>query len=336
MGDKKFYIFLSFFAILSFAILIFGINYDFSFDFVEILDSIFGNSQSTNALIIDYRFQRIAQAFLTGAGLSLSGVFIQALIRNPLADPYILGTSSGSAFFVNLLFIGWIGFETVSLVFLPFLGFLGSLFSLFTIFILSKNQGIWSQKNDILVIGVAVSSFFTAMTGLLIFKVSEINQLKSIVFWTFGSFNKSSTLSLVFSLGIIVLGTIWGILNNRKLDVLVLGVEKAKSLGLNFGRFHTSLLIMSSLLVGILIAFVGPIGFVGLIIPHVSRGFFGYNHLKTIPASIFIGGVYLAACDLLSRMLYPPAGIPIGIITAILGVPFFVYLIFGKRGMENS
>jgi iron complex transport system permease protein len=285
---------------------------------------------SPNETILKLRITRMVTAFSAGAVLSLCGLFMQALVRNPLADPYLLGASSGAGLGVVLITTGLIPFILFqSIWFVPIVAFGGSFISLVIVL------GLGHLRKDtetyrLLIAGIAVSSFFTALTGLVIYKFAESDNLRSVMFWTLGSFQRSSLESAITGLLGIMVAVLFGFMQGRKLDVLSLGGQHALSLGLNTAKFRIWILLVTAFCTGSITAFTGPVGFVGLMIPHFSRGICGAGHRKNTGITAVMGGFYLVTCDTLGRGLLPPAGLPIGIITALLGIPFFIFLLLRK------
>ncbi|MCI4670457.1 MAG: iron ABC transporter permease [Bacteroidia bacterium] len=296
----------------------------------EILGILAGAENSNRLIVIDLRLSRVLLALCTGAVLTLSGFFMQVLIRNPLADPYIMGVTAGAGLGVNLLILGLIPIGVYSMFTLPLFAGLGAALSLFLVMLMGF-RAFYEDNSRLLIAGVAVSAMFTAATGLLIYTQAQDDQIRQMVFWSFGSLDKGNWESVRVCSIVLLVGWSSGILLHRRLDVLGLGDIEAQSLGMNVIRMKIGLLILASLIVGATVAFTGPIGFVGMMIPHFSRSFFGGLHLKNIVFGTLLGGIYLALCDLLGRWILPPAGLPIGIVTAILGVPFFLYLLFKKQ-----
>lgn len=278
--------------------------------------------------ILRLRIYRVLTVLFSGAVLSLCGLYMQALVRNPLADPYLLGASSGAGFGVSLVtaqIITWIS----SIWFLPVIAFLGSLLSLMIVLFIGR----WRREHQtyrILIAGVAVSSMFTALTGFMMYVFTGPDALRSVLFWTLGSFNQSGRESALVSSIAFIPVILFGLFRARKLDVMILGDAHARSLGLNLQAFRTELLLVCAFSAGLIAAFCGPIGFVGLMIPHFTRAWFGVSHRRNILGLPIIGGTYLLFCDTLGRELIPPAGIPIGIITALFGIPFFLFLLGRK------
>lgn len=285
---------------------------------------------STHDAILKLRITRMLTAFSAGAILSLCGLYMQALVRNPLADPYLLGASSGAGLGVVLITTGVIPFVLFqSIWFVPIVAFAGSFLSLLIVLGLGHIRKD-TETYRLLIAGIAVSSFFTALTGLVLYKFSETDNLRSVMFWTLGSFQRSSFESAATGLTGLTLAILFGFIHGRKLDVLSLGGQHALSLGLHTAKFRIYILLVTAFCTGSITAFTGPVGFVGLMIPHFSRGFCGAGHRSNTWVSAALGGMYLVACDTLGRGLLPPAGLPIGIITALLGIPFFIFLLLRK------
>lgn len=318
-----------------FALLLLGLllsmttgSYDFSFG--EIAEAILHPEAPGRLVVWELRLPRALTAALAGAILSLSGFYMQVLVRNPLADPYIMGLTAGAGFGVNLAILGLIP-VSIGIVGKPIMAGLGALLSLVLLF----GLGFRSLKHDshkLLIAGVAVSAMLTALTSFMIFRFAEDNHIREVVYWTFGSLQYASWNSVGYIAPMAGLSLIFGLLTARRMDVLMLGTETAHSLGLHTARFKLLLLLVASLTVGTLVAFTGPIGFVGMMIPHACRSLFGMQHRPNMIYGTLLGAAFLPLCDALSRLIYQPAGLPIGIITALLGVPFFLYILFsGKR-----
>lgn len=301
--------------------------YDFSLG--EILQ-ILGGAELPNAMvIIDLRLTRILQAIITGSVLSLAGFYMQALIKNPLADPYIMGLTAGAGFGVNLVILGLIPFVTASAFTYPLFATLGGVASL--ILVLGFGfKALFEDNAKLLIAGVAVSAIFAALTGVLIYTQADSDQVSRLVFWTFGSFSRARWESVKVSALMLGVAMIFGFIYARKMDVLSLGDRQAQSLGLRVSRFKLLLLLISSIVVGGTVAYTGPIGFVGMMVPHACRTLFGSAHRPNVFYAALLGGIFIGACDVFSRWVWPPVGLPIGIITAILGVPFFLYVLFSS------
>lgn len=294
------------------------------------LFQVFGGADHPQAgVILNLRLPRIAMALLTGGMLTLSGFLMQAVVRNPLAEPYIMGVSSGAGLGVNLLLLGLAPVAAFSLFTLPLFATAGAMASLLLVLAL----GGWHLQEDtsrLLIAGIAVSSLGTALVGMMLFFAGRDNQVRNIIFWTFGNFDRSSPESVGICALILGVGLALSRALAYRLDVLLPGEATATSLGLPVRRFRLGILLLASLLAGATVAFAGPVGFVGLMGPHFSRALFGTSHQHALVPGVWLGALFLAAADVLARRVLPPAGLPIGIVTALLGAPFFMYLLFRK------
>lgn len=329
--DKKHIIVLLGFLFLAFLSLILGLHIgSYQISSSEILQIIGGNTSEKSNIILETRLPRVILAMSCGAILSLCGFFMQALLKNPLADPYIMGVTSGAGLGVNLLLIFGANLLTFSIFTQPFFACIGSLLSLFLVISLGY-KSLFARSERLLLAGVACSSICTAFTGVLIYRFSENDQIRKMIFWTFGNFEKATPEIALIAAILAICCILFGIFYSPTLDVLILGEEQAHSLGLSIRKNNGILLIFTSLFTGGIVAFTGPIGFVGMMIPHFCRAFLGSSHRKNMIFGAFMGGTYLSLCDSLSRWFLPPVGLPIGIITAILGVPFFIYILYKEE-----
>lgn len=294
----------------------------------EVIDLIFAPESLPKVIVRDLRLTRVLMAMLSGGLLTLGGFMMQALVRNPLADPYIMGLSAGAGFGANLRLLGIITIGGFAL--LPLYAFIGACLSLGLLLLLGFRH-LASNSTRLLIAGIAVSSFFVALTGLMIYTAQDSEDLRAVIFWSFGSFAGTSWEAIWVSS--ILLITLWGfaITNSHRLDLISMGDLQARSLGMRTGYMKLWILGLTSLCVGGSIAYTGPIGFVGLMVPHFSRSILGGLHGPNLLFGTLLGAVFLAACDLISQVIYPPVGLPIGILTALLGVPFFLQLLFSNR-----
>jgi iron complex transport system permease protein len=289
----------------------------------------FNPNDATQYAIVYLRLPRLIMAFLVGGALAFSGYIIQALVNNPLADPYILGTASGAALGANLVFFGIIPISVAGMYLPPVFAFLGAFMVTFTAIAIAYKKGR-IVPSQLLLGGIALSSLLTAITSLLTFLSDSEGKLKTIIFWTLGSFERSQW-SDVPLLGVVtVCFAVLFTLLHKQIAILLLGENRAYHLGLDISRLRWLILTAMALTTGVAVATVGTIGFVGLVIPHIVRGIFGVSHRYNSLFATWIGGIFMLSCDLLARLVYPPAGLPIGILTSFLGVPFFLYLLLKK------
>ena len=276
------------------------------------------------------RLPRVLLAILVGGALALSGCVMQGLFRNPLADPGLLGISSGAALFVGLAIVFPIALPVILALYLPmFAAFVGSLVVTFIIFLLSR-QGNNSLAR-LLLVGIAINALCGAAVGILSW-LSNDTQLRQLSLWGMGSLGQSqwSTLLAAASLAIPATVGIW--LLARRLNLLQLGDEEAHYLGVDVKRTQRQLLILSALLVAAAVAVSGVIGFVGLVVPHLVRMWLGADHRWLVPGSVLAGALLLLIADTLARTLVVPAEMPVGLITSLIGGPWFLTMIFRNQG----
>ncbi|MCL4502620.1 MAG: iron ABC transporter permease [Deltaproteobacteria bacterium] len=271
------------------------------------------------------RGPRVLLAGLVGATLSLGGLVFQALLRNPLADPYILGISGGSAVGAILgLLAGWALFPGVAL--LAFLGSMGTL--LLVLLITAGSSG--TRKGSLLLAGVMVNAFCSAVIIFLV-SITQDARLHNMLYWLMGDLSMafpeqaSSLIYLLLPCFLVILGLA------RPLNLLLMGEETALALGLNVAVISQVLLIVTSLMVSLAVCQSGLVGFVGLVVPHLFRLLLGPDHRLLIPACLLGGGGYLILCDLISRVLPSQGEMPVGVITALLGAPLFILLLLRSR-----
>lgn len=288
-------------------------------------------SEMDQTLIWELRFPRVILALLAGAGLTLVGHILQTLVNNPLADPHLLGLSSGAS-------LG----SVVGLFFAPFLpfaltvqacSFLGALLALLFLLLISAHKGNMPSERLILA-GVSISSLFLALTNLTVLTVDGGRAAGSILFWNMGSLGGATWEQLTWPFICLIGACLITLKNSRALDALSLGTEPAQTLGINVQKIRWLLLLTVALLTSVLVTLTGPIGFVGMIIPHVSKMLIGPLHQRSLPWGMLIGAVFLTWMDALSRTFFSPQELPIGVITAFIGAPFFVYLL--KRRGQNE
>lgn len=302
---------------------------DFNYSEQDIFNSLYHRDSEVFIVIWKLRFVRILTAWLCGAILSLCGLVMQSLFRNGLADPYILGTSSGASLGVNLLILGYIPVYFGALTY-PAFAFLGAMGILLLALHLSQLRSEQYIQN-VLLTGIALSSLCNAALAWLTYQSAHTEKLRMIIFWTLGSFEYSNEKYLVFLLFTLFFGGVWTFIHHKSLDISYLSIANAQGLGLSVKKFQYHMLFVSSFMVAVVVAIAGPIGFVGLMIPHFARGLAGASHKKLIPVTVMLGGTYLMSADVLVRWLYPPVGMPVGIITALIGTPFFIYLQFKRQ-----
>jgi len=296
-----------------------------SIDFSKIFEK--GNVHSK--IFFDLRLPRVLLAIFVGGTLSLAGAVLQALFRNPLASPFTLGVSGGSAFGAALIIgLGLSGgIFGVPLLFLSAFSF--ALLTVFGVYSLAKIKGI-ILTGTLLLAGV-VANFFYSACILLIQYISDYARTYQTVIWMMGSLDIIGMKMLLWSMPLLAIGWIFLLGEAKGLNVVTQGEEVALSLGIEVPYLVKKIYFISSLLVGISVAIAGPIGFVGLIVPHMVRMLIGQDMRGVLPVSLLSGSIFLVLADLLARILLSPTQLPVGLITAFLGVPFFLFLLRQKR-----
>ncbi|MFQ1021095.1 MAG: FecCD family ABC transporter permease [Thermoprotei archaeon] len=282
-------------------------------------------------IIYYLRLPRVILALLVGASLAMGGVVVQAMFRNPMAEPYVIGLSSGAALGASLA-------STLSLYFLgPYtmqiMAFVFALLSTFLVYALARALGpssvIGTSSGVLLLSGIAVSLLFGSLSSFVIYVNAA--QRPEVIFWLLGSLADAEWQEIPFVFGIVAICALALYAFRRDLDALSLGDEDALYVGVNVKNVKVALMSITALMVATVVSVSGLIGFVGLMIPHMTRMSFGSAHRVLLPFSAIMGGVFLLLCDDLARTAMAPLEIPIGIITAFVGVPFF-FVLLKKRG----
>jgi iron complex transport system permease protein len=287
-----------------------------------------GEAASRNILLF-LRLPRVIEAAVIGAGLAVVGAFLQGLLRNPLADPYVLGISSGAAFGATIaILVGW------GLFGIGASAFGAALLTIYTVYLIARS-GSRLSVTSLLLAGIALSTFLSALIALLMLLHHE--QMTKIFYWTMGSFNLVFWDKVLFSAPLILLGSILLYFFARDLNVIMTGEETAEHLGIDTERVKHWILLLASLITAAAVSTTGIIGFVGLIVPHIARLLVGPDNRGLIPFTALCGALFLIWTDLLARTVLAPAEIPVGIITSALGGPFFVYLLIkAKKNTKGS
>jgi iron complex transport system permease protein len=290
---------------------------------------------TTHYAIVHLRLPRLLLALVVGASLAFCGYLMQAMVNNGLADPYLLGTASGASLGAVIVFFGFVEMTIAGIYMPPVFALMGAFVVTLVVVMLGyrKRQLIPAQ---LLLAGIAISSLVTAMVGLLTFLSDSEGKLRSVIFWSMGSFERASWTMLPYPATALGVALFLFAFMQKQLNILLLGADRAQALGVQVVQTRWAILATVSIVTGFAVATSGPIGFVGLIIPHVTRGLMGATGKANLLFCAFIGAFFMLLCDLLSRLLYPPAGLPIGIITSFFGVPFFVYLLSRKNYKFSS
>ena len=284
-------------------------------------------SSGREAIVWEIRLPRALLAIMVGSGLAIVGASLQAVTRNMLADPHLLGISSGGAFgaILALLHTGmFIGLLTV-----PLLAFAGALLA--TIIVLGVIRLANATSADRLVLaGVAVSFIIMAAANILIF-LGDPRASHTVVFWMLGGLGLAQWNQLVYPLTILLLCGTWLMSRAKLLNAMTVGDETAATLGISVARFRLAVFIVGALITGVMVAFSGIIGFVGLMVPHIARMLVGGDYTRVILASALIGAIFLLWADIIARTLMAPEDMPIGIVTGLIGGIFFIWLL-SRRG----
>lgn len=281
---------------------------------------------AVEAIIWQVRAPRVVLAAVVGAGLAIAGVALQAIVRNELADPYVLGVNSGASLGAALAILFGFG-AGLGQYSLQASAFVGALVAMGLVLLVARGSGRVSSLR-ILMAGVAVGYALSAATSFLVFASDSAEGSRSVMFWLLGSLNlaawggplMAACAAVVISIGILL----W---LSRSLDILSLGDDTALSSGIDPARLRLVLIVIISLLVGVMVATTGSIGFVGLVVPHFARRIVGARHRVAIPAAALLGAILLVCADVLSRWLLAPQEIPIGVVTALLGTPLLLILV---------
>jgi iron complex transport system permease protein len=302
---------------------------------IPVLNFINGDlNDNERSLLLLIRLPRVLLAALVGASLAVSGAAMQGLFRNPLADPGLIGISSGAALSVAAMIVligpvsGMLGLYGISIA-----AFIGGLTTALLIFKFAHLKGIFSVTYMLLA-GIAINALAGAGTGLLTY-ISNDEQLRTLTFWTMGSLGGALWPSVIVVLTIIVPSTILLVRYAKQLNILLLGEQEARYLGVNTQHLKFVIIMTTALSVGAAVAVSGIIGFVGLVIPHLIRLTIGPNHRVLIPASALLGAILLVIADTVSRTVVSPAEMPVGIITSLIGGPFFLWLLLNQNTLRS-
>ncbi len=285
----------------------------------ELLALIQGTGSPLNhSLVFDLRLPRALAAFAAGALLSIAGVLMQVLLRNPLADPYVLGVSGGSALAALLAML-----FGASTLWLTGSAFAGALLSIFLVFSFAHSRGSWTISR-LLLTGIILASGWGALISFVLV-ISPPEKIHGMLFWLMGDLSYDRPLSIAYI--ILFFGFSLTMLISRQLNILLWGDLQAGSLGIDTRRLRIIIFFLSSLLTAGAITLAGSIGFVGLVIPHLVRLIIGTDHRLLVPASALTGGALLICADTLARTVLAPQQLPVGVLTALIGVPLFLYLL---------
>jgi iron complex transport system permease protein len=281
---------------------------------------------SDDAIVWQERLPRALVAAACGAGLGLSGVILQSLLRNPLADPFVLGVSSGASTGAVLVGVLGLGGGAIGLSGGAFIGALAAFG-----FVLLLARFSTAGTAGVILAGVASTQLFSALTSLVVFAFADSDETRGVMFWLLGSLEGMRWNDVTLSACVVVASAIVCLMSARSLDAFAFGEDVAASLGIHVTRTRLVLLIVTALLTATLVSIAGAIGFVGLVLPHAARLMFGQRHSRVIPATIVLGAVFMVWVDAASRVVFAPTPLPVGVGTALVGVPVFVALLLRGR-----
>ena len=279
-------------------------------------------------VVWNYRLTRALVAAACGAGLATCGVVLQSLLRNPLADPYLLGISAGASTGAVLVVLMGVGGGLVSL---SAGAFVGAMAAFALVILLARASGASGGTGQIILAGIAGSQLFNALTAFLITKSASSEQARGILFWLLGNLSGVRWPSVWLAVPVAIVGLAVCLWHRRALDAFTFGRDSAASLGIPVRRVQLVLVACAALVTAVMVSVVGAIGFVGLVIPHAVRLLLGTGHSRLLPASALGGALFLIAADVLSRTLIKGQVIPVGVVTALVGAPVFALILIGRR-----
>ena len=306
-----------------------------STSYQDLFNYIFGFLLNTNDIdpikekvITNIRFPRILLSILVGASLAVSGAALQGIFKNPMADPGIIGVSSGAA--VGAVIILSLGFASYSLLMLPIFSFIGGLSAAFIVFIISRLASS-STSSSFILSGLAVSTFLNSVISLIILSSKKFGELTSILNWLAGGFQDARWEHVYMTFPIVLTAIPFLIIYSNRINILSLSDDSAKSLGLNVNKDKFIILILATLVTSVSVAVSGILAFVGIMIPHITRLIVGPDNRVVIPVSALIGSLFILSGDLLARTVMLPNEIRLGVITSFIGAPYFIFLLIKQR-----
>lgn len=281
---------------------------------------------SEDAIVWQERLPRALVAAACGAGLGVCGAILQSLLRNPLADPFILGVSSGAS--TGAVLIGVLGLGG-SAIGLSGGAFVGALLAFGLVLLLARYSS--GGTGSIVLAGVASTQLFSALTSLVIFGFADSDETRGVMFWLLGSLEGMRWDDVALTVVVALVGVVIALFHMRSLDAFAFGEDVAASLGISVTRTRIVLLTLTALVTAALVSVAGAIGFVGLVLPHAARLLFGQRHSRIIPAAAILGALFMVWVDAGSRVAFAPTPLPVGVGTALVGVPVFVLLLVRRR-----
>jgi iron complex transport system permease protein len=300
-----------------------------SYSLQEVIDALMGRGTWSSTIIVrNINAPRVVIGIFVGSGLAVAGAAMQAVFKNPLASPYILGLSSGASLGAAVSMLFAIPFIPVAIV-TPVLAFITCFATMFLVYMMARTGGVVKTETLILS-GVAVSSLLTALVSFLTFISGE--RLEGIVFWSMGNLGNADWGEIAFSAPIIFVSSLLLITQAKSLNVLMLGDAHAMDLGVDVRKTRLFILVLTTIVVAAAVSFVGVIGFIGLVIPHILRILLGPDNRVIMPVSMIAGSCFILICDYLSHVIAPYYGVlPIGVVTSLVGAPLFIYLLIRRK-----
>ncbi len=295
----------------------------------EIFDILFRGAKTDNsAILLQIRLPRVMLCLSIGAGLAAVGAVMQSIFKNPLVDSYTLGMSSGAALGAVISIVTGLSFSIAGLSTTGVFAFIGAVSTLFFVYHLARHKNTISV-NSLLLAGVAISYFLSAVMSFMM--LMNHDNIQHIVFWSMGSLSLTSWSKVLISFVIILPGILILMMFTRELNILAMGDESAQYLGIDVEKLKKILLVICCIIVGGVVSVSGTIGFLGLVAPHIIRLICGSDNRRVIPYAALLGAILLIASDTLGRTLIQPVEIPVGIMTSIMGGPFFIFLLRKQR-----
>jgi len=285
---------------------------------------------TTEVIVFDLRLPRIIMAILAGAGLAAAGATMQGTLRNPLVSSYVLGISSAAGFGAALAIVFGIGVIAIVGDYLVIMNaFLFSVIAMVIVYVIARIRGMSSET--VILVGVAVGFLFSALLSLIQYVAPQYQAVSAVVFWLMGSLTSATWENILVVLPVVIVTVVLMTQQAWNINLLSMGEDVAKSLGVNSKRVLATNMVLETLATACIIAFTGVIGFVDLIAPHIARMVIGNDHRFLIPCSALIGAFLLLCSDTVARLVIAPTELPVGIVTSLLGVPFFIYIMINKR-----
>lgn len=299
------------------------------YSFGEVWDAIMGNGTwASETIVRDLNAPRVVAGLFIGAGLAISGCAMQAVFRNPLASPYILGLSSGASVGAAISMLVTIPFIPPMLS-TPILAFITCFGTMILVYSMSRVRGV-IRTETLILSGVAVSSLLSAIVSFLTFIAGD--QLEGIVFWSMGDLGSAEWGEILFMAPVILLCSVLLMTQSKNLNAMMMGDAHAMDLGVDVKKARLAILTLTTIIVAAAVSFVGVIGFIGLVIPHILRILLGPDNRAIMPLSMVAGASFILICDFLAHIIVPQFGtLPIGVVTALIGAPLFIYLLISKR-----